>query len=312
VTVFPCGERALVASVNYVAGQTVSNAVVAPVSGSGTVCFYSHVLTDLVVDVNGWFAVGQAFTAVSPERVFDTRGESPNVLRQVPVGQVSAVNVVEVKVTDLPGGVVPAVGVGAVSLNVAVTNPVAAGFVTVFPCGERALVASVNYVAGQTVSNAVIAPVSASGTVCFYSHAPADVVVDVSGWFAAGSAVTPVVPLRVFDTRGESVNAHRQVPVGKVGGGNVLEVSVVSLAGEVPAAGVGAVSLNVAVTNPAAAGFVTVYPCGTRTLVASVNYTAGQTVSNAVIAPVSANGTICFYSYADTDLVVDLNAWIGA
>jgi hypothetical protein len=163
------------------------------------------------------------------------------------------------------------------------------------------------------VSNAVIAPVSTSGTVCFYSLSPADVVVDVNGWFAGGSAFHAVSPQRIFDTRGESANALRTVPAAKVGDANVLEVKVVDLAGAgIPAAGVAAVSLNVAVTNPDAAGFVTVYPCGTRTLVASVNYVAGQTVSNAVIAPVSATGTVCFYALRPTDLVVDVNGWFSA
>ena len=35
-------------------------------------------------------------------------------------------------------------------------------------------------------------------------------------------------------------------------------------------------------------------------------------VANAVIAPVSANGTVCIYALNDTDVVVDINGWIGA
>jgi hypothetical protein len=119
-----------------------------------------------------------------------------------------------------------------------------------------------------------------------------------------------VSPVRVFDTRaGESPGAVRLVPKVKVGGGSVLEVKVTDLVGVVPASGVGAVSLNVTVTNPEGAGFVTVYPCGPRALVSSVNYGAGATVANAVIAPVSASGTVCFFSMVPTDLIVDLNGW---
>jgi hypothetical protein len=33
----------------------VSNGVIAPVSTNGTICFYSLVPTDIVVDINGWF-----------------------------------------------------------------------------------------------------------------------------------------------------------------------------------------------------------------------------------------------------------------
>ena len=74
----------------------------------------------------------------------------------------------------------------AVSINLAVTNPEGPGYVTVYPCGTRRLVASINFVAGETVSNAVIVPVSATGTVCFYAYAPTDIVVDINGWFRAG------------------------------------------------------------------------------------------------------------------------------
>ena len=81
-----------------------------------------------------------------PERLFDTRGESPNALRQVEVRQVGGGYELEVKATDLPG-LVPASGVGAVTLNVAVDRSRGPGFVTVYPCGQRKLTASVNYAA---------------------------------------------------------------------------------------------------------------------------------------------------------------------
>ncbi len=125
------------------------------------------------------------FVPVSPVRVFDTRaGESPDAVRSVSKVKVGGASVLEVKVTDL-AGVVPSSGVGAVSLNVTVTNPEGAGFVTVWPCGPRGLVSSVNYAAGATVANAVIAPVSGSGSVCFFSMVPADLIVDLNGWFPA-------------------------------------------------------------------------------------------------------------------------------
>ena len=78
----------------------------------------------------------------------------------------------------------PATGVGAVSLNVTAVDPSADGFFTVFPCGTRPGSSSVNYSTGQTVANAVITPVSATGSVCFYSQNPTDLVVDVNGWFS--------------------------------------------------------------------------------------------------------------------------------
>jgi hypothetical protein len=311
VTAYPCGTRELVASVNYLAGQTVSNAAIVPVSATGTVCFYSMVPTDLIVDINGWTTAGGGFTGIAPKRVFDTRpGNSPDAMRVVDKAPVTGGSVLTVKMTDLTG--VPAAGVGAVSLNVGVTNPDVAGFITVYPCGSPELVSNVNFVAGETVSNAVIATVSADGNVCFFTSATTDLVVDVNGWFAIGSDFNGVAPARVLDTRaGQSPNAVRDVAKAKIGGAAILEVQMTDLNGRVPTTGVSAVSLNVTATNPDADGFITVYPCGPRGLVSSLNYTLGETVSNAVLVPVSATGTVCFYSMVPTDIVVDLNGWFS-
>ncbi|MSX15665.1 MAG: hypothetical protein F2805_05040, partial [Actinobacteria bacterium] len=60
-------------------------------------------------------------------------------------------------------------GYRAAALNVTVVDGEAAavgGYVTVFPCGDRPTASNVNFVDGQTVPNAVIAPVSADGRVC--------------------------------------------------------------------------------------------------------------------------------------------------
>ena len=60
------------------------------------------------------------------------------------------------------------------------------GYVTVYPCGTRPDVSNLNFIAGQTVPNAVIAPCRATGTVCFYVYGTAHLIADVSGWFPAG------------------------------------------------------------------------------------------------------------------------------
>ena len=120
---------------------------------------------------------------------------------------------------DLPD-TVPATGVGAVSLNVTVDKAAAAGFVTVFPCDTLELVSSVNFAAGQTVANAVITPVSAEGTVCFYSSAEVDLVVDVNGWFKDVSGYHAITPERLFDTRpDDSPNAVLTVDKAKLEAG---------------------------------------------------------------------------------------------
>ena len=70
----------------------------------------------------------------------------------------------------------------AVFLNVTAVAPLAAGFLTVFPCGEELPNASnVNYGPGDVVPNAVLAKVGDDGKVCVFSLAATDLVVDANG-----------------------------------------------------------------------------------------------------------------------------------
>ena len=67
-------------------------------------------------------------------------------------------------------------------MNVTVADPRGAGYLTVYPCGEVAPVASnVNFSAGETIPNLTI-QVGTSGSVCLLASATADVIVDVTGW----------------------------------------------------------------------------------------------------------------------------------
>src|SRR5690606_22627947 len=110
-----------------------------------------------------------------------------------------------------------ATGVGAVSMNVTVVQPEDFGYVTVYPCGTRPEVSSVNYVAGANVPNQVIAPVSADGEVCFYSYAATHLLADINGYFPEGSGFTAVAPDRVFDTRPGVADGLRAVAKQKIG-----------------------------------------------------------------------------------------------
>jgi hypothetical protein len=206
--------------------------------------------------------------------------------------------VLEVPVTGRLG--VPATGVAAVSLNVTVTAADGPGWITVFPCGDQPLASNLNYAAGEDVANAVIAPVSANGTVCLYTTTRAHLLADVSGWFATGSDYHGFAPVRAFDTRTGDPLA----------GGQTLEVAFGGQFG-IPASGVAAVSLNVTVTQPDWIGYITVYPCGEQPLASNPNFIGGQTVPNAVIAPLSPTGTVCFYTSTTTHLLADVSGWFA-
>ena len=252
------------------------------------------------------------FNPVTPTRVFDTRNGTPVYLRNVARVAVGPSTPLEVKLTDLPGGLVPASGVGAVSINVTSTLSVGDGFVSVGPCPATGLVSNVNFRAGSDRANAVITPVSATGTVCFTSSVATDLVVDLNGWFKTAPGFNAVTPTRVFDTR-PGTTGLLSVPQVRLVPGTPLEVKFSDLpGGVVPASGVGAVSFNLTSTRSLRDGFVTVSPCTTADAVSSLNFDAGDDAANLVVTPVSATGTVCFNTSAPTDLVVDINGWFTA
>ena len=132
--------------------------------------------------------------SLSANRAFITRNPmgriSLDVLPRTPL---------RIKVAGTNG--VPATGVGAVSMNVTVTSPDGEGFITVYPCDSKPDASNLNYTLDQTVPNAVIAPVSSTGDVCFYTYAKTHLIADVNGYFPTGSGFVSNTPARVIDTR---------------------------------------------------------------------------------------------------------------
>jgi len=311
VTVYPCDKpRPTAANLNYVAGETISNAVTSALSATGTVCIFTFAGTHVVVDVTGAYPAGSDFAAFAPARLLESRSGQPvgtvdnqsNAIGIRTAGQVTTLQV------GGRGGV-PA-GAEAAVFNVAVTEAQAPGFVTVYPCDKpRPTAANLNFVAGQTISNAVTSALSATGTVCIFTFAATHIVVDVTGAYPAGSDFAAFAPARVLETRSGQ-------PVGTVDGqsnaigirtaGQVTTLQIAGRAG-VPA-GADAVVMNVAVTEAQAPGFITVYPCDKpRPTAANLNFVAGQTISNAVTAALSPTGTVCIFTFAATHLVADVN-----
>jgi len=137
-----------------------------------------------VVDVNGFFPAVSSFVSLVPARVLESRSGVGSTVDGLfsGLGVRGAGSVTELVVGGR-GGV--GVDVSAVVLTVTVTEPGDAGFVTVFPCGSsRPLASNVNFVAGATVANSVVAGVGPGGRVCLFTSASTHLVVDVNGYFA--------------------------------------------------------------------------------------------------------------------------------
>ncbi len=243
---------------------------------------------------------GSEFTPHSPTRLLDTRdGTGAAQAAQVP-----AWGEARVKVGGNSG--IPA-DVAAVVLNVTVTNTKAAGHVRAYADGtERPTTSNVNYAAGDSVPNLVIVPVGKNGYVNLYNSGEqgVDLIADVTGYFARTSAngYTPMDPTRFVDSR-EGLGTSR----GPVPGQSQFAVQIAGTRG-VPA-GAKAVALNVTVTGPRAAGHLTVFPSGQAAPnTSNLNFTGGQTIANAVIVPVGADGRIIVRNggWDPADVIVDV------
>jgi hypothetical protein len=247
------------------------------------------------------------YTPVSPVRLLDTRvGTATNPVRTaVPAG-----GTIKVAVAGISGSPVPA-GATAVALNVTVTAPRTAGFVSAaaaVPNGSSSL----NFVAGQTVSNMVISKIAPDGTVSIYngSGGTVQLVADVQGYNTPtdwGTGWMALSPVRLLDTRvGTATNPVRNA-VPALG---TIKVAVAGISGSPVPAGATAVALNVTVTAPRTAGFVSAaaaVPNGSS----SLNFVAGQTVSNMVISKIAPDGTVSIYngSGGTVQLVADVQGY---
>ena len=102
---------------------------------------------------------------------------------------------------------------------------------------------------------------------------PSSAVASVSG----SAGFVGVSPARLLDTRSGGVTVDgAQEAGGGFGSGETRRLPVVGRGG-VPAAGVGAVVVNVTVAGASAAGYVTVFPSGeVRPLASNLNYRRGR------------------------------------
>ena len=200
-TLFPCitgtKEQALamfnVSNLNFVPGQTVANFATPALNSAGELCVYSSAKVNVIIDYSGYFSldVGGDKLQMLDESVrkLDTRNS----------GVVKAGKTVAVKVTDAPQTV------GMAAVNITAVDPAGAGFVTVFSCdNDRPTASNLNYAAGQTIANQAWVEVDKHGEVCVYASETTHLIVDVQGYwgyFPGGALYTPIVPVRVLDSR---------------------------------------------------------------------------------------------------------------
>jgi peptidoglycan/xylan/chitin deacetylase (PgdA/CDA1 family) len=282
-------------TLNYRPGQIRSNSTISRVAADGTFDVYST-SGDVVVDVNGYFVPTIAnragrFTAVTPDRILDTRSGPP-----IPPGGTVVI--------PLPAGV-PADAL-ALALSLTVTESDAAGFVTTYPTGSVRPEASALNVdaASQTRAGGGIHAVGPGGLTIFMSGG-GHLIVDFTGWFTGPSAslssiglFTAVDPHRLLDTRLVSP-LGTNVPVEP--GGTVT----------IPSVDRATMAFNLTSVD-GDQGFVTAFPARADRPTASMINPAGggDIVASFGIVATGADG-LTIFSQRRTHLVVDLAGWFS-
>lgn len=177
LTAYPCdADRPTTSNLNTRVDTRRANLASVKVSGDGTICVYSSDSTDIIVDVVGAFPAASAYTPIVPERLLDTRSDSYTGDKPI------AGEVVEIDVRG-PGTNIPDTA-GTVVLNVTGAAPEGdPGYLTVFPCGEARPTASNLNLQDLNTAAAAVAKVGDNDRVCIYTFQPAEIIVDIVGFF---------------------------------------------------------------------------------------------------------------------------------
>jgi hypothetical protein len=292
-------------------GRIKANAAIVPAGTNGQVSVFATNTTNVILDVNGYFAPVSgstlAFYPLTPCRVADTRhsgypqGLGPPSLtggqeRQFPI--LNATTTCNI----------PSSGVAAYSLNFAVVPHGPLGYMTVWPTGEsRPTVSTLNDIPGQIIANAAIVVAGTNGKVSVYPTSDTDVVIDINGYFAAagmgGLSLYSVTPCRVIDTRhigsGNPFTGTLSPPVDVVGS----PCGVPSLAQ--------AYVFNASVVPTGPLGYLTLWPDGTiQPLVSTLNALDGSISSNMAIVPAN-NGEVDAFASGLTQLILDISSYFA-
>jgi hypothetical protein len=297
VTAYACDKtRPAASSLNPRPGEITTNLVSAPLAADGSVCLFTSLSTDLIVDLTGFHPAGSSYVPTNAERMLDTRtGTKPTG------GQT-----LTLKVTGTGTAQVPA-DAKAVFLNVTTTNAIGNGFITVFPCGSaQPLASSANTAVGETRATLVAAKVGTNGNVCIFTQGSTDIIVDLQGYEPVTSNYVPLVPERVLDSRPASQVGYSGL---KPTGGQTLEVKVTGFGTSQIPATAASVLLNLIAVDPDGPGWATVYPCGSpRPATSNLNFQTGA-ISNLVSAKVGDGGRVCIYTQNSTHLVADVDGY---
>jgi uncharacterized repeat protein (TIGR03803 family) len=177
LTVWPTGQtQPYVSTLNNPTATVVANAAIVPAASNGDVDVYAYNSTDLIIDINGYFAApgqnGLSLYPVAPCRVLDTRNNNGQPWQ----GQ---------RVANVEGSpCAPPNNAKSYVFNATVAPPGSMPYLALWPDGQQQpIVSTLNAYDGFITSNMAIVPTT-NGSIDAYAAGLTQLILDISGYFA--------------------------------------------------------------------------------------------------------------------------------
>ncbi|MFN0108319.1 MAG: S8 family serine peptidase [Blastocatellia bacterium] len=193
------------------------------------------------------------------------------------------------------------------------------GYLTLYPSDiAQPTVANSNYSPNEVLNNVFTVGLGEpDGAFKIFVTTTTHVVIDVSGYYAppspSGLYFHPLPkPIRLLETRAGFTGCNATgTPIPAITDttqGSYLTCDSVTIPNTARA-----IVGNATVVGPAANGYMTLFPADvTRPLVASSNFTTGQTMNSPFTVGLSSAGEFKIYSTVQTDLVIDVLGYYSA
>lgn len=263
VSVAPFGSTASPAIQNFARAQPISGTTTVGLTGGKAQVKVSAGKATVALDVAGWYgtsATGSTYTPLAPTNVLN--GTVTTGAKRIVVAGKAGV----------PSNAT------AVVLQADVSRPATSGRLRLTPSGNNAGVVSLMYSKGTTVANTTTVRLSGGAVQAKVSSGSARVLADVVGYYA------PNADGSVF------VSAHPVRAATVAAGTTATRVTVAGTAG-VPRNATAAV-INAKVGGGSVGGSLRVVGAGLASSVPTQVYAKGQTIGNALIAPLASGGQV--------------------
>ena len=178
LTVWPSDQQQpTVSTLNNPTATVVANAAIVPAAPDGDIDVYAYNSTDLIIDINGYFAAPRAERPLAVSHRAVPRARHPHQQRQAVGRDRRSVNV--------EGSVcAPPASAQAYVFNATVVPPGKMPYLTLWPDGQpQPVVSTLNAYDGAVTSNMAIVPTT-NGHIDAYAAGLTQLILDISGYFA--------------------------------------------------------------------------------------------------------------------------------